>query len=124
MRKAIGKIKNKNEEKRWRRRLAIRKNVQGVGERPRLVLNKANRNLRVQAIDDAAGRTLCSIQTFGKNGLKAKANKEGAKLMGVEMAKRLKEQKIEAAVFDRAGYAYHGVVAALADAIRENGIRI
>jgi len=41
-----------------------------------------------------------------------------------EFAKTLKAKKIETALFDRNGYLYHGVIAAFADALRENGIKL
>ena len=40
------------------------------------------------------------------------------------MAETLKAKKIESVVFDRNGYLYHGVVAAFADALRDNGIKV
>lgn len=44
--------------------------------------------------------------------------------IAAEFAKTLKVKKIEQAVFDRNGYVYHGVIAALAESLRENGIRL
>ena len=49
-------------------------------------------------------------------------NIEGAKAVGVDIAKKCIDKKIEKVVFDRGGYLYHGRVAALADAARENGL--
>ena len=37
---------------------------------------------------------------------------------------QLKEANIEKIAFDRNGYKYHGVVAAFADTLRENGIKL
>ena len=49
-------------------------------------------------------------------------NIEGAKEVGKDIALKCKEKKIKKVVFDRGGYLYHGRVAALADAARENGL--
>ena len=49
-------------------------------------------------------------------------NKDTARQVGVEIAKKAKELKITKVVFDRGGYLYHGRVASLADAARENGL--
>ncbi|MCO4794334.1 MAG: 50S ribosomal protein L18 [Bacteriovoracaceae bacterium] len=125
MRKKIGKVADVSTARRQRRRLAIRKKVSGTSERPRIVAQKSNKHLTVQVIDDVAGKTLFSVQTYGKNAVAgAKPNKDGAKAVGTKVAEQLKGQKIETAVFDRAGYRYHGVIAELVGAVRENGIRV
>lgn len=124
MRKPNGKVKNASAERRLRRKLSIRKQVIGSTERPRVCVSKSNKNIFVQVIDDSVSKTLFSVQTFGKNAVDAKANKDGAKVVGAKIAEQLKGKSIERVVFDRSGYKYHGVVAALADSIRENGIQV
>ena len=44
--------------------------------------------------------------------------------LGKSLAEKAKKAKITKVVFDRGGYLYHGRVAALADAARENGLEI
>lgn len=56
--------------------------------------------------------------------LALKQIKKVLKKIAAEFAKILKAKKIEQAVFDRNGYVYHGVIAALAESLRENGIRL
>lgn len=125
MRKQIGKIQNESDKRRYRRRLSIRAKVTGTSERPRICAFRSNKHITVQVIDDVAGKTLFSVQTFGKNGVaEAKSNREGAKVVGAQVASKFKEHKIEAGVFDRAGYKYTGVVATLVETIRENGIQV
>lgn len=125
MRKKIGKIKNKTEERRARRKLSIRKTISGTAERPRISPFKSNKNLFVQVIDDNSQKTLFSIQTFGKKSTAdLSLNLEGAKQVAVQVAEGLKKRGIENAVFDRNGYKYTGILKTLGDVIRENGIRI
>jgi len=124
MRKPNGKIKNASAARRLRRKLSIRKQIVGSTERPRVCISKSDKNIFVQVIDDSVSKTLFSVQTFGKNAVNAKANKDGAKVVGAKIAEQLKGESIERVVFDRSGYKYHGVVAALADSIRENGIQV
>lgn len=125
MRKPIGKIKNKSLARNMRRRLSIRKTVIGTSDKPRVNVKRTNKHLVVQVIDDGAEKTLFSCQTFGKSAVAgAKANKDGAKAIGAQVASKLKENKIESAVFDRGGLRYHGVIAAVAEGIRENGIQL
>ncbi len=124
MRKPNGKLKSESQRKRLRRKLATRKIVNGSADRPRVCVTKSSKNLFVQVVNDEESKTIFSVQTFGKNGVEAKANKDGAKLVGAKIAEGLKGKNIEKAVFDRSGYKYHGVIAALADSIRENGIQV
>ena len=123
MRKKLGKIKNPSLAKRMRRKLSIRKSINGTTDRPRLSVTKTNKNLFVQVIDDTASITLFSVQTFGKNAVKSGATKEGAKEVGTQVAGKLKEKNISTIVFDRSGHKYHGVIEALANSVREGGIQ-
>ncbi|MCX2683627.1 50S ribosomal protein L18 [Campylobacter sp. MIT 21-1685] len=106
---------------RIKRKKRIRAKISGCQLHPRISVFKSNKTLYIQAIDDVKALTLAAINGH-KLGIKA--NKEGAKKIGAEFAKILKEKKIEQALFDRNGYIYHGVIAALAESLRENGIRL
>ena len=110
-------------EMRVERHKRIRKDLKGTAERPRLSVFRSNANISAQIIDDEKGVTLVSASTLEKE-LKIKngGNVEAAKVIGAEIAKRAKKAKIKEVVFDRGGYLYHGRVAALADAARENGL--
>ena len=125
MRKPIGKLKNAKMARKLRRKLSIRKRVIGTADRPRVCVTKSNKNIRVQVINDSKDQVLFSVQTFGKNAVaSAKANKEGAKLVGIEVAAKLKEKNIDVVVFDRNGNTYAALIGSLADSIRENGIKL
>lgn len=124
MRKKLARIKNETKAKEYRRKLSIRKKVVGSAEAPRLAVTKTNKHLRVQAIDDVKSSTLFSVQTYGKTKIDGAANVEGAKQVGAAVASGLKQKNLSKAVFDRSGKQYTGVIKALADAIRENGIQI
>ncbi len=124
MRKNIAKIKNESKAKEYRRKLSIRKKVIGSAEAPRLCVTKTNKHLRVQAIDDVMSATLFSVQTYGKMKAADQANAEGAKKVGLAVSALLKKSNLSKAVFDRSGKQYTGVIKALADSIRENGIQI
>jgi large subunit ribosomal protein L18 len=124
MRKNTAKIKNETKAKEYRRKLSIRKKVIGSADKPRLAVTKSNKHLRVQAIDDVKSATLFSVQTFGKTKVANNSNAESAKKIGAEVAATLKTKNLSKAVFDRGGKQYTGVIKALADSIRENGIQI
>ncbi|QCD51709.1 MULTISPECIES: 50S ribosomal protein L18 [unclassified Campylobacter] len=106
---------------RIKRKKRIRAKISGTTTLPRVSIFKSNRTLYVQAIDDVAAVTIAAAD--GRK-LGVKANKDGAAVLAKEFAKTLKGKGIEEAIFDRNGYLYHGVVAAFADALRENGIKL
>ena len=80
--------------------------------------------MHAQVIDDVAGHTLVAASTMEADVRAMEGDKKarGAKV-GQLIAERAKAAGIEAVVFDRAGYKYHGRVAALADAAREGGLK-
>ena len=101
------------------RHTRIRENLSGT----RLCVFRSNANIEAQIIDDVKGVTLVSASSLEKElNLKNGGNIEAAKVIGAEVAKRAKKAKINAVVFDRGGYLYHGRVQALAEAARENGL--
>jgi large subunit ribosomal protein L18 len=125
MRKPLGKVKDDSQRKRLRRRLSLRKKVIGTSVRPRLCVNKTNRNIFAQVIDDSTSKTLFSVQTFGKNAVDgATVTVDGGKVLGKAIAEKMKASNVNEAVFDRAGFKYTGVLAAIVDSVRENGIKI
>ena len=117
---------NKNRaEARIRRHARVRKNLAGTVDRPRLNVFRSLSEIYVQVIDDQQGATLVSASSVDKDlrdALKGKNKSEQAKLVGEAVAKRAKSKGIEAVVFDRGGFAYHGRVAGLADGAREGGL--
>ncbi len=100
----------------------IRQRLAGTGERPRLAVFRSLKHIYAQVIDDAAGRTLVAASSGEKNG-KNGGNLAGAKEIGTLVAERAKEKGIQAVVFDRGGYLYHGRVKALAEAARAAGLK-
>jgi large subunit ribosomal protein L18 len=108
---------------RARRQIRVRKKVFGAPQRPRLVVTRSARHIAAQVIDDTQGRTLASASTMEAAMRAVSGDKsEKAKQVGGLIAERAKAAGIEAVVFDRAGYKYHGRVAALADGAREGGL--
>lgn len=107
------------------RHARIRAKVDGTPSRPRLSVFRSLSNIYAQIIDDEAGKTLVSASTIDaeiKAQLAGKNKTEAAKLVGKLVAERAKSAGVNAVVFDRGGYKYHGRVAALAEAAREAGL--
>ena len=107
---------------RLRKHARVREKISGTASLPRVSVFRSNKHIECQAIDDVNGVTLAhasSVMLQLENG----SNQEAAKKVGEDLAKKLNALKIDAIVFDRGGYLYHGRVKALADAMRENGIK-
>lgn len=102
----------------------VRKNISGTLERPRMTVFRSNKEIYVQLIDDLAGKTLVAASSRDKGILTQKVTKtERAKLVGKLVAEKAVEAGIQAVIFDRNGYLYHGRIKALADSAREGGIK-
>jgi large subunit ribosomal protein L18 len=106
------------------RRRRIRARISGTPERPRLAVFRSSAHIYAQVIDDQAGGTLAAASTLDPTlrGQTLGNKTEQAKLVGKLVAERARARGIEAVVFDRGGFLYHGRVAALADAAREAGL--
>lgn len=103
-----------------KRKLRVRSKLRRSNNTTRLTVFISNKHVYAQVVNDLEGVTVCSCSTKSLN--KIGANKENAVLVGHQIAGLAKEQKVDAVVFDRGGYLYHGVVKALADAAREKGL--
>ena len=105
-----------------RRHKRVRGKVHGTSQRPRLVVFRSNRGIEAQLVDDLTGRTLASASWVAlKKSFKGDKSEQAAEV-GKQLAASAKKAGIDACVFDRAGYLYHGRVKALADGAREGGL--
>jgi len=109
-------------QKRERRHRRVRGKVSGTSERPRLAVFRSNRGIFAQLVDDGSGRTLAGASWVGLKGFKGDKSAQ-AKEVGKQVAAAAKKAGIEAVVFDRGGYLYHGRVKALAEGAREGGLK-
>jgi large subunit ribosomal protein L18 len=108
-------------ERRTRRRTRIRSRAWGTAARPRLSVFRSNRGVMAQLVDDDRGHTVAAVQWFEAE-LRGLKPKEQATKAGELLAKRAQEAGVEACIFDRGGYRYHGRVKALADGARSGGL--
>jgi large subunit ribosomal protein L18 len=108
-------------QRRLKRRRRVRAKVHGSAERPRISVFRSNRGIFAQVIDDESGRTLASVN-WTESDLRSLKPMEQATKAGSLLAERAKAAGVEAVVFDRGGYQYHGRVKALAEGAREGGL--
>ena len=121
----------KNKHKNWqikRRRIKYRIRQKNRNDYPRLVVYRSNSNIYAQLVDDLKMTTLLSASSIDKD-LKDPINKaankiEKSKIVGVAIAEKIKNAKIDKIIIDRNGYKYHGRVKALTEAIRSADITI
>lgn len=111
---------------RRRRKKRIRKKVSGTSLKPRLSVYKSNRYLYAQLIDDIEGKTLASHSSLKhkKDGSYNCKDVEIARKIGRELGEIAKKKGIEKIVFDRSGYPHQGRIRALAEGVREAGLKI
>jgi large subunit ribosomal protein L18 len=110
-------------ESRLRRHRRVRKKIHGTQSRPRLAVHRTNKHFSMQLINDDLGHTIAAASSVegdlrGTSGSTVAA----ATKVGQLIAQRAKAAGVNAVVFDRGGYAYHGRVAAAAEAAREAGL--
>lgn len=113
------KDRNAQRLKRHRR---VRGAISGTAERPRLDVFRSSKHIYAQVIDDVSGKTLVSASTTEKIFSGDGGNKQAAREIGKLIGERAKQAGINAVVFDRGGYLYHGRVKELADGARESGL--
>jgi large subunit ribosomal protein L18 len=113
---------NNRLEARRRRHVRVRKAVIGTAQRPRLAVFRSNKYLYAQVIDDQTGRTLAAASSQEASLRSKSLTVETATEIGKLVAERAKSAGVEAVVFDRGGFTYHGRIKALADAARASGL--
>jgi large subunit ribosomal protein L18 len=122
----MSQVRNRK-QRRLRIRRRYRSTVRGTAVRPRLAVYRSLRHLYAQLIDDDRGMTVAAASTQEQSvaeGLTTTGNVAAGKKLGRLIAERAKERGLEAVVFDRGGFAYHGVVRAIADSAREAGLKL
>ncbi|PIV09455.1 50S ribosomal protein L18 [Candidatus Roizmanbacteria bacterium CG02_land_8_20_14_3_00_36_15] len=115
-------------DKKLRRKIKIRSRIFGNNDRPRISVFRSNRYIYAQAINDEKRITLCAVSSLNfkpdKAATKKSTRREQSRLIGIKLAEKMKKININQAIFDRGSYSYHGRVAAVADGLREGGIKI
>jgi large subunit ribosomal protein L18 len=110
------------QQRRLRRRRRVRAKVTGSADRPRLSVYRSNRGVSAQLVNDREGKTLAAVN-WTEPELRKLQSMEQAKKAGALLAERAKAAGVEACVFDRGGYQFHGRVRALAEGAREGGLQ-
>ncbi|HBB76505.1 MAG: 50S ribosomal protein L18 [Candidatus Levybacteria bacterium RIFOXYA1_FULL_41_10] len=110
-------------DKKLSRQRRTRAKLFGTQARPRLSVFRSNKHVFAQLIDDSAGKTILGVSEI-KVKTVGKTNKtERAKALGKYISEKAKDKKIKKIVFDRGSYSYHGRVKAIAEGLREGGLK-
>lgn len=105
---------------RLKKKIRIRKTVNGSQERPRLCVYRSAKHIYAQLIDDVQHKTILTVSSLTVD---EKLNgKDMAKRVGKAVAEASVKKGIKSVVFDRNGFIYHGRIQALADGAREGGL--
>ena len=113
-------------ESRLRRAKKTRAKISELGTH-RLSVHRTPRHIYAQVIDPSGGRVVASASTLEKtvrDGLKSTGNAEAAAVVGKVIAEKSLSAGVDQVAFDRSGFKYHGRVRALAEAARENGLKL
>ena len=108
-----------------KKRIRTKKSLGTLGKYPRLVINKSNKHIYTQLVDDIKSITLLSASSIEKDLIskdKSKSKTDMSVLVGNNIADKISSKKIKKIIFDRNGYKYHGRVKAFAEAMRKKGI--
>jgi len=114
-------MKTSRNNARLHRKKRIKAKIKGDAKRPRLAVFKSLTGISAQVIDDEKSTTI--VSAYLKEIKQAKNDIEGAKNVGILIAKKCLEKKISEIVYDRSGYKYHGKIKALAQGAREGGLK-
>lgn len=113
---------------RARRKVSIRKKVNGTADRPRVSIFRSHKNIYAQLVDDDLGKTLMATDASTAAKVDAPEGVSGkcalAYNVGRALAEKAKDNGITSMVFDRSGYLYHGRIAALAQGLRDGGVNV
>jgi large subunit ribosomal protein L18 len=113
-------------ESRLRRAKRTRMKISELGAH-RLSVHRTPRHIYAQVIEPVANKVIASASTVQKDvrdGLKSTGNAEAAAAVGKAIAEKSKSAGVDQVAFDRSGFKYHGRIKALADAARENGLKL
>lgn len=113
----------KAQQRQKRRVMRIRSRIIRQSDLPRVSVFKSLNHIYAQIIDDNNHNTIISCSTLDISDVTGD-KKAAAKAVGIELAKRAKKKGIDAAVFDRGRFLFHGRVAELAEGLREGGLKI
>jgi large subunit ribosomal protein L18 len=122
----MNKLRQKSKCKKISRAMRVRRKLRGSSIRPRMCVIKSNNHIHVQLINDEEGITIGSTSTLSKefrNTEFNKKNKISAAKLGVRIAEIANEKNVREVIFDRGSHKYHGLLAELANAARENGLQ-
>jgi large subunit ribosomal protein L18 len=108
------------------RKVRVKRQVQGKSDRLRLSVFKTSLHTYAQIIDDKERRTLISESTLSEAFRATKkhgGNVAAAVWVGKSLGEKAAEKGIKEVYYDRNGFRYTGRLKALADAVREKGVK-
>jgi len=105
-----------------RRVMRVRAKVKRYGMPPRVSVFRSLKHIHAQIIDDMNRQTIASCSSLELSDVKGDKSAV-AHAIGLELAKRAKAKGVDAVVFDRGRFKFHGRVKALADGLREGTLK-
>ena len=112
--------------RRLHRKQRVKTKTQRHPETLRLTVFKSAKHIYAQIVSDQERKTLVSESTASKafrDQMKYGGNVKAAVLVGTLLGEKAAQQGIKEVYYDRNGFIYAGRVKALADAVREKGVK-
>jgi large subunit ribosomal protein L18 len=112
--------------RRLHRKQRVKTKTQRHPEKLRLTVFKSAKHIYAQIVSDQERKTLVAESTVSKafqEKLKYGGNVKAAVLVGTLLGEKAAQQGIKEVYYDRNGFIYAGRVKALADAVREKGVK-
>ena len=120
-------MKTANKERlRINRKRRIKKNVQKTKDKLRLTVFRSAKHVYAQIVYDKAGKSLVAESTMSpafREKMKSGGNAKAAALVGNLIGEKAVQQGIKEVYYDRNGFTYAGRIKALADGVREKGVK-
>jgi large subunit ribosomal protein L18 len=114
------------ERLRLQRKKRVKLKIQRKTSRLRLTVFRSAKHIYAQIVDDKEGRTLVTTSSLSKDfkeQMKSGGSLKAAVLVGSLLGEAAAAKGIKEVYYDRNGFLYAGRVKALADAVREKGIK-
>ena len=100
-----------------------RKKINGTKDKPRLSVFRSLNHIYAQIINDDNGNTLLQANSLELKTTKTQTKTNIAEEVGKLLGQRAKEKKVKKVVFDKNGYKYHVRIKALANSVRNEGVK-
>lgn len=115
-------VTKRDKKRKKQRALRVRSRIKETSSAPRVSVFRSLSHVYAQVIDDVTRTTLASCSSLELDEVQGDKTAV-ARQVGLALAQKAKDKGVDVVVFDRGSFLYHGRVKALADGLREGGLK-